>query len=52
MQVECQSPTDISTVSIQFATQNSYLLHDGYYSSSIIGLGSVHVGLAEMWMIL
>ena len=24
MEVECQSPTDVSTVSIQFATQNTY----------------------------
>ena len=29
---------------IQFATQKSYLLHDGYYSCSIVGVGSV--GLA------
>ena len=46
MQIECQYPTDVSTVGIQFATQKQ-LVHDGYYSCSVVGLGSVHVGLAK-----
>ena len=47
MQVEFQSPTDVSTVGIATVCYTKYLRHDGYYSFSIVGLGSVHVGALQ-----